>query len=341
MPLRLLFVLSFALLASSCGGGGVSAVATGTDASLGLDYSESPIELSGISARFAADVAYDNQAQTQFDIFLPEASERTGLVIYLHGGGFTSGDKSAIYQDARPDEIRESLSQGVAFASVNYRLLDAVDADGVLKPLGDSRRALQFIRHYATDLNIDPDRIAVYGDSAGAGTSLWLAFHDDMADPFSTDPILRQSTRIAAVGAIETQASYDIFRWESDVFSDYGITVDALRLASPILSERLLSFYGASSADDLQSDEVIAYRADVDLLNLMSVDDPAMWLRNSEQALAFPVSVGQLFHHPYHARELKEQADAIGLSNVSYIPQIGVSDPSGEEVMSFMLRYVR
>ena len=42
---------------------------------------------------------------------------------------------------------------------------------------------MQYIRSRAKEWNIDPTRIASYGSSAGAGTSLWLAFHDDLADP--------------------------------------------------------------------------------------------------------------------------------------------------------------
>ena len=259
----------------------------------------------------------------------------------MHGGGFTSGDKSAIYQGESAEDIRESLNQGIAFASINYRLLSATDAEGVIKPLGDSRRALQFMRHNASVLNIDPSRVAMYGASAGAGTSLWLAYHDDMADANNADPVLRQSTRIAAVGAIETQASYDINRWESDVFVDYGITISGLQVFSPILAQRLMSFYGVSSSEELDSDAIVAYREDVDLLSLMSADDPDTWLRNAEQPLAVPTTAGVLFHHAFHARELREQANAVGITNVSYIPTLGVTDASGEEVIDFLIRHIQ
>lgn len=341
MNLRPLLIVAVLAL-SGCGAGGVTTASGGTsNTSLNVAYSEPPIELLGAVVSYASDIAYDSYDRTTFDIFLPQANEPTGLIIYVHGGGFTGGDKSAIYQGTGVSEIQSAINQGVAFATINYRLLDTVDADGVIKPMGDSRRALQFIRYHADQFNIDTSRIAMYGNSAGAGTSLWLAFHDDMADPINPDPVLRQSTRVAAVGAIETQASYDIYRWESDVFIDYALTIDALRQASPILSQRLLSFYGVTDTEGLESNEVIAYRADVDLLRLMSIDDPNMWLENSEQAVAFPISTTQLFHHPFHARELKEQADAIGLTNVAYVPAIGVSDPSEEEVVPFLLRHVQ
>jgi hypothetical protein len=55
---------------------------------------------------------------------------------------------------------------------------------------------VQFLRMKAKEWNLDPKRFALSGNSAGAGISLWLAFHDDMADPTDKDPIARESTRL-------------------------------------------------------------------------------------------------------------------------------------------------
>src|SRR6185369_16131454 len=88
-----------------------------------------------------------------------------------------------------------------------------------LEPVGlpdilrDCARAVQFIRSNSKKWNIDPARIASFGSSAGAGTSVWLAFHDDLADPNSDDPVLRQSSRLAAAGSLDGQVSYDLRDW--------------------------------------------------------------------------------------------------------------------------------
>ena len=73
----------------------------------------------------------------------------------------------------------------------------------------DGARAIQFLRLHANEWNLDKTRIAATGGSAGAGLSLWIAFHDDLADPMSDDPILRESTRISAVGVFGAQTTYD------------------------------------------------------------------------------------------------------------------------------------
>jgi hypothetical protein len=340
-PLFLTLTLALLTACSDGDGSNSSPVIEPPREPLALTFTDAPIDISGINAQFVEDIAYDSYAKTRFDIFLPDTDEPTPLVIYIHGGGFTGGDKSKAYAGSLANDIRQALANGVAYASLNYRLLDTVDTEGVIKPLEDNRRALQFIRYHAQDLNIDPQAIAIYGSSAGAGTSLWLAFHDDMANTDNADPILRESTRISAVGAVETQASYDIYRWESDVFLDYELTIEAINALSPELEQRMFSFYGVASATELESARIAAYRADVDMLALMSIDDPDMWLRNGNQPLVFPSNTGLLFHHAYHARELKKRADAIGLANVSYIPELGIADPSGETVIGFLLGRIR
>ena len=76
-------------------------------------------------------------------------------------------------------------------------------------PLEDAARALQFVRSKAAEWNLDKPRIGATGGSAGACTSLWLAFHDDMADPTSKDPVARESTRLFCAAVNGAQVSLD------------------------------------------------------------------------------------------------------------------------------------
>jgi acetyl esterase/lipase len=79
----------------------------------------------------------------------------------------------------------------------------------VKAPLGDAARALQFVRSKAGAWNIDKKRIGATGGSAGACSSLWLAFHADMANPKSDDPIARESTRLYCAAVNGAQVSLD------------------------------------------------------------------------------------------------------------------------------------
>src|SRR5262249_60723900 len=73
----------------------------------------------------------------------------------------------------------------------------------------DCARAIQFARLHAKEWHIDPGRIGAAGSSAGAGTSLWIGFHDDLADPKNADAVLRQSTRLSCMAVQGAQSSYD------------------------------------------------------------------------------------------------------------------------------------
>ena len=130
-------------------------------------------------------------------IYLSLPSDQpTPIVLYIHGGGFRGGDKSRLKQR----DLKSFLEAGYSVASVNYRLTDQAPAPAAYLDCG---RAIQFLRHHADKWNLDPTRVASTGGSAGAGTSLWLAFHDDLADPDSDDPVSRQSTRLTCVGRHE------------------------------------------------------------------------------------------------------------------------------------------
>ena len=73
----------------------------------------------------------------------------------------------------------------------------------------DGARAVQYLRWRAKEWNLGPKAFGTTCGSAGAGISLWIGFHDDMADPRSDDPVKRQSTRLSAVGVMAAQTTYD------------------------------------------------------------------------------------------------------------------------------------
>ena len=73
----------------------------------------------------------------------------------------------------------------------------------------DAARALQTIRSKAKEWNLDPKRVGATGGSAGACTSLWLALHDDLADPKSSDPVARESSRLTCAAVSGAQTSLD------------------------------------------------------------------------------------------------------------------------------------
>jgi hypothetical protein len=315
-----------------------------------ITFSDSPFDLQGVNAKFAKDIAYDGKARTQFDIWLPNSNTPTGLVIYIHGGGFTSGDKDFVYGVQSggawdfPTDIRFLLQNNIAFATVRYTLLNPTgETEGVKKPMSDVRRALQYIRSRAGDFNINKNKIVLAGNSAGAGTSLWIAFNNDFANASSSDPVLRESSRVKGVVARETQSSYNIEdRWVNDVFADYKLTWSQI-LANE--TGNIQKIYSVSSTAQYESTTIDAYRAEVDMLALLSSDDPEIYINNTLRDVVNPYnpfSPDIPSHHAYHARELKERADAVGVKNVTYYGKnpIIYSDPSNESWTQFCKRKI-
>lgn len=281
-----------------------------------------PIDVGSAAVEFYAGVAYDAHAETLLDIFVQRAIPNAPLVIYIHGGGFIGGSRNTAYS-GQSAEIAKTLSEGYSFATIDYRLLAEVDPDGVRKPLADAARALQFVRYHAEALHLDPARIAVQGGSAGAGTSLWLATHDDLADPISADPIARMSTRVVAAAASNTQSTYDVLRWQEIILDPFGLAIEPF-IAEYELEQRMASFYGVTSLADLALPDTVLYRADVDMIGMMSSDDPPIFVE-SDHASGEPRSEGELLHHPLHAKAVHDHAGAVGIPVTAYIPAYGIA----------------
>ncbi|MEW6360406.1 MAG: alpha/beta hydrolase [Planctomycetota bacterium] len=272
-----------------------------------------------------ANVKYGPHERNVFDFWKAESAEPTALVVFIHGGGFISGDKAK----ASPEAIRQCLDAGVSFMAINYRFREHAALQDILR---DAARAIQFVRHNAAEYNIDPKRIACYGGSAGAGTSLWLATHDDLADPANADPVLRQSSRIAAAGCQSGQATYDFTKWDAVVgpFKDEW-------LRSP--NERV-EIYRFKSKEDFDTPEGKKVLADCDMLGLITSDDAPIYMSCNVPNVE-PTNRGQYVHHPRHALAVKEKCDAAGVECVTVLgDKAGEKDAPRESVIDFLLRHL-
>ena len=150
-------------------------------------------------------VRYGDHDRHVLDFWQAKSDSPTPLVMVIHGGGWSGGSKERLSRFVDPNALLEA---GISVAAINYRLMrHAQDVEPPVRaPLHDAACALQFLRSKADEWNIDTTRIGAAGGSAGACSSLWLAYHEDLADPKSKDPVARQSTRLycAAVNGAQT-----------------------------------------------------------------------------------------------------------------------------------------
>lgn len=167
-----------------------------------------PVAPAPAIARTVADAAYGAHPRQVLDFWRAPTARPAPVVVLIHGGGWVNGDKSG-YRGA----VKRYLDAGVSVVAINYRFVTEADQRGIAPPvrwpIEDAARALQYVRSRAKEWNIDSTRIGATGGSAGGCSCLWLAFHDDLADPASEDPVARESTRLFCVAVAGAQTTLD------------------------------------------------------------------------------------------------------------------------------------
>lgn len=271
-----------------------------------------PKASAGASKPDVADVAYGSHERDKLDLYLAKGvnGASTPLVVLIHGGGFRNGDKSRWGEDKATKEL---LAQGISCAALNYPFLDHMPIQDILRHCA---RAVQFLRSRSGEWKLDKTRFAAMGGSAGAGTSLWLATHDDMADPKADDPVLRESTRITCAVCNSTQATYDVTRWESFL----GAPKPEFRTSEV----EAAMFYHLPSFTELASEKGKAILKECDMLSWITKDDPPLLINNA-QVVETPSNRGEWLHCIHHAREVHKHCQTAG------VPCLVLQDMTGDK----------
>jgi len=101
------------------------------------------------------------------DLYQPKKGERFPVLIWIHGGGWRSGDKKGVQH--KPAGFTQ---EGFLFVSLNYRLQPGVTME---EQVEDVARAIRWVRDHAADYGGDPDRLFVLGHSSGAHMAALVA----------------------------------------------------------------------------------------------------------------------------------------------------------------------
>lgn len=243
-----------------------------------------------------AEVRYGEHERHVLDFWKAESDSPTPLAFIIHGGGWVGGSKERANRFADVDAL---LKAGISVVSINYRYVPQAAKAGVTPPvkapLHDAARALQFVRSQSQQWNIDKQRVGAAGGSAGACSSLWLAFHDDLANPASDDPIARESSRLSCAAVTGAQTTLDpqqMKDWTPN--SKYGGHAFGRREFADFLAQR---------------EEILPWIAEYSPYALVSNDDPPIYLTYSR-----PPAIGENQSDPTHTSnfgvKLKEHCEA-------------------------------
>jgi acetyl esterase/lipase len=217
-----------------------------------------------------ANVHYGSHEKQVLDFWQAKSDKPTPVLFFIHGGSWKANDKDKV------TAVSNYLAAGISVVSINYRFVTEATAAGIKPPvkwpLYDAARALQFVRSKAAEWNLDKTRIAASGGSAGACSSLWLAFHDDLADPKSDDPIARESTRLLCAGLVGAQTSLDpkqMKEWTPN--STYGGHAFGLNGDK---AKKLSSFQQFLASRD----KIMPWIKEYSPYELVTADDPPVYL---------------------------------------------------------------
>jgi hypothetical protein len=266
-------------------------------------------------------VKYGPHERNVLDLWIAKSDKPAPLVLFIHGGGFRNGDKAALSEG----NLKTYLDSGFSVAAINYRLTSTAPAPAAYL---DCARALQFLRANAKKWKLDPKLVASTGGSAGAGTSMWLAFHDDLADPKSKDPLARESTRLTCIAVDNGQSSYD------------PRFAEKIGIPRPNFERHPFFFpFYAITAEEIDTPKAYKRYEEAAPITYLTKDDPPAMLNYNlpNETVTEKTSLNQIAHHPKFGIALKEQMDKLGIECI--VQYLGHPEGKRTEAVDFIRKH--
>jgi poly(3-hydroxybutyrate) depolymerase len=270
-----------------------------------------------------ADVAYGPHERNRMDVYPAEGPGPHPVLLLIHGGGFVGGSKEKFRTDSF---VWEARKKGITLVAINYRF---VSTDPFPAPFLDGARAVQFIRSKAAEWNIDPARIGAYGGSAGGNISVWLATHDDLAEPKSSDPVARQSTRLSCVLGNNAQT-----------FNDPVLILKTIG-GNPDVHSSLMKAAGIESMKQADEPHAREIAHNCSAINFVTPDDPPLYLAYNSNPGGTPLPAdtpqGKSIHHPLFGILMQTEYRKLGLECVVTTPDSAAAAPDRLEWLAARL----
>lgn len=184
----------------------------------------------------------------------PAPGSMRPVIVYVHGGAFRGGSRT----DVQP-LLKGALKWGYVVVSIDYRVAPAVRFP---EPVRDVHRAVRWVQANATTLRVDPNKVIVWGHSAGGTLAAHaaLSWRDPAFRPKGLPTALaRQSGRIR--GFVNESGPMDLAAWARNPSGFDGTPAEAVgayvncpasgtTLACPAATLAAASPISAATADD-------------------------------------------------------------------------------------------
>ena len=118
------------------------------------------------------DVSYGSDPNQSFDLTLPvDNRAETGLILFLHGGGWVSGDKKTL--KGTFDTLAKNTDYAVASLNYRYTVLGQTDVYNIID---DITAALDYIKNLAAGYSVNINKVVICGHSAGGHLALLYSY---------------------------------------------------------------------------------------------------------------------------------------------------------------------
>lgn len=238
--------------------------------------------------------------QLKMDLYFPKnAGGKTALTVFIHGGGWSKGDKA----DRQGQfEIPSMVKAGFTVASLNYRLAPAYQFPAMIE---DVKCAIRSLRAHADEYNIDPNRIGVWGTSAGSHLATLIGLTDANAG-FERGEYLDQSSRVQVV---------------VDMFGPADLTTDFSKAFIDLKDTVFADFDGVLASP----------------ITHISADDPPFLILHGDRDPVVPLSQSQLLYDAMITAGLDVEMTVVVNGNHGFTKP--GSTPTREEITAIIVQF--